>query len=307
MTGSTSGAGPGPDLSVVIVTWNSARVVSGCIGSIRSTAGGPEPELIVVDNHSADDTLARVRAAAPGARIVANPDNRGLAAANNQGLAAAGGRHILICNPDVVFGPGAIAEMRAVMDRHPRAGWVVPRLVLEDGSPQTSAGDLPRLRDGLLGRQASRRRSEGRPGGFWWDGWAHDEERPIGRGHEAAYLVRREAVREVGPQDERYVLDWEGFDWTWRFRAAGWETWLAPGAEVCHLGGDSVRQVPLRWIASHHRGMYLYFADRMHPAWRPLLAAAFAARAAAKAAGAVAGLPLYQWAHAARRGSPRST
>lgn len=278
---------------MVTVTWNSGTVIGPCLRSVLETTQGQRIELVVVDNHSADDTVALARAAAPDATIIVNPANRGLAAANNQGLAAATGPDILICNPDVEFRPGAIAEMQAVLSRHPRAGWVVPRLVRPDGSLQTSAGDPPTLRHALLGRQAARRRAAGSPSGFWWDGWAHDEERPIGRGHEAAYLVRRRAVDDVGPQDERYVLDWEGLDWSDRFSRAGWETWLAPAAEVLHHGGVSIRQVPYRAVVSHHRGMYRYFAVR-RPVWaRPLLAAAFAVRAAVKLAATAAGRPLY--------------
>ncbi len=288
-----------PRLSVVTVTWNSGAVIGACLRTVLDTTRGRDVELIVVDNHSSDDTLAQARAAAPGATIIANPTNRGLAAANNQGLFAAAAPDILICNPDVEFRPGAIAEMQAVLSRHPRAGWVVPRLVHPDGSLQTSAGDPPTLRHALLGRQAARRRGAGSPSGFWWDGWPHDEERPIGRGHEAAYVVRRRAVEEVGPQDERYVLDWEGMDWSDRFSRAGWETWLAPAAEVLHHGGASIRQVPYRAVISHHLGMYRYFATR-RPGWtRPVIGAALALRAGVKLAATAAGRPLYRRAEGA--------
>ena len=293
-----------PEVSVVVVTWNSAAVVEGCLRSLPSGMGNRSYEVTVVDNGSADDTVERVRASSPGARVVANGANRGLPAANNQGLLLSSGAHVLVCNPDVIFAPGSVDAMVSVMERHPAAGWVVPRLVYEDGALQTSAGDLPSLRDTVLGRQASRRRQSGATSGFWWDQWGHDEERPIGRGHEAAYLVRRAATDSVGLQDERYVLDWEGIDWTDRFRVAGWEVWLCPDAEVVHLGGNSIRQVPFRWVVSQHRGMYRYFADRQPRIWKPLLAATFALRAAVKIAGIRAGVPLYQRAHRDRHTDP---
>jgi GT2 family glycosyltransferase len=292
--------GAEPTLSVVIVTWNSRRVISDCLASIEHDLAGNPGELIVVDNASTDGTADLVASSHPATRVIRNRRNLGLAAGNNQGLRASTSSEILICNPDVTFRPGAIPAMRGVLRRHVEAGWVVPRLVATDGTALTSAGDLPTLLDALLGRQAARYRKPGGTRGFWWDEWAHDEERQIGRGHEAAYLVRRQAVDDVGLQDERYTLDWEGMDWSDRFRQAGWQTWLAPESEVVHVGGDSIRQAELRWIASHHRGMYLYFRDRMKPLWRPLLALAFAVRAAVKMAAAGAGLPLYRLAHGAR-------
>lgn len=284
---------------MVIVTWNSAGVVGDCIRSLYHTGDNLVGELTVVDNGSSDDTLAVVRAAAPDARIIANGTNLGLPAANNVGIRASASPFLLICNPDVIFRPGALRALVALLERRPQAGWVVPRLLHEDGNLQTSAGDLPRLRDALAGRQSSRRRSHGEPRGFWWDGWDHAVERAVGRGHEAAYLVRRSAVGDVGLQDERYVLDWEGMDWTDRFRRKGWQIWLAPDAEVVHLGGDSIRRVPFRWTVSSHRGMYIYFSDRRPAVWRPVLAVAFGVRAALKLVLAAAGLPVYQLAHRA--------
>jgi GT2 family glycosyltransferase len=289
-------------LSAVIVSWNAREALLGCL---RSLADHPPPidwEAIVVDNGSSDSSVEAVRASAPWATVIANPANRGLAAANNQGILAARGEVLLICNPDVVFGPGALAAMLAALDRHPRAAFVVPRLLNGDGTLATSAGDLPRLRDALLGRQAQRWRASGAPRGLWWDGWGHDEERQIGRGHEAAYLVRRQAVDEIGLQDEAFRLDWEGPDWTARARHAGWEVWLCPDAEVTHLGGGSIRQVPLRWVVSSHVGMYRYFARR-RPAWqRPPLAVIVAVRGAVKWTATAAGVAMYDRGH---RGRPR--
>jgi N-acetylglucosaminyl-diphospho-decaprenol L-rhamnosyltransferase len=188
--------------------------------------------------------------------------------------------------------------MVTMLDRHPRAGIVIPRLRYPDGGLQTSAGDLPTLGEALRGRQLQRHGTmSGAPAGFWWDGWAHDEERVIGRGHEAAYVVRRSAADEVGPQDEGFRLDWEGIDWSARFRDAGWEIWLCPAAEVVHLGGSSIRQVPFRWVVSSHRGMYRYYAKRRPAYWRPVLAVAFGVRAAAKLAATASGVAMYERGH----------
>jgi GT2 family glycosyltransferase len=285
-----------PDVSLVTVTWNSASVIEQFLDSLAAGCGRLACELIVVDNASSDSTVEIARSKMPDAKVIANADNRGLAAANNQGLALARAPLIAISNPDVVFHPGALESMAATLARRPRAGWVVPRMLYESGAVHTSAGRLPTLADAILGRIVARWLSRNRES-LWMDGWAHDEEREIERGHEAFYMVRREAVDEVGGQDERFVLDWEGPDWMDRFRRSGWEIWLCPDAEVVHLGGASIRQVPLRWIMSTHRGMYYYFSDRRPAGWKPVLAAVFATRGLLKAAMAMARLPMYEWAH----------
>jgi GT2 family glycosyltransferase len=289
-----------PSVSVVIVTWNSAPVIEGCLLSLLHQLPA-DAELFVVDNASGDGTAAVVRQVAPHANVIINTTNRGLAAANNQGMVSATGERFLICNPDVVFAPGAVAAMIDVMDRHDRAAWVVPRLMYEDGTLQTSVGDLPTLSEALLGRQVARKRAPGTDSGFWWDGWPHNEERSVGRAFECAYLIRRTAVAQVGLQDERYFLDWEGLDWTERFRRQQWEIWFSPSAEVVHLGGTSRKQVPFRSVYLQHKGMYLYFSDRSPKPARPLLALAFGARGLFKLGVTRLGVPLYAWGHRDRK------
>ncbi len=275
----------GPEVSVVIVNWNAGAALAGCLRSLAEHPPSMPTEVIVVDNASTDGSAEAAQREHPTIRLLKNRENRGLAAANNQGIVAARADAILVSNPDVVYGAGAVDALFSTLRRHPRAAVAVPRLSYEDGSLHTSVGDLPTLREALAGRQVQRRAAGGAAAGFWWDGWAHDEERRVGRGHEAAYLVARRAIEEVGLQDERFFLDWEGIDWTARLAEAGWEVWFTPDAEVTHLGGVSIRQVPFRWIVRSHRGIYRYFALR-HPWWRPWLAPLLAGRAVVKLAAA---------------------
>ncbi len=55
-----------PQVSVVIVTFNSREHVLACLAALTREAGVPH-EVLLVDNASADDTLAAVRQAHPGA------------------------------------------------------------------------------------------------------------------------------------------------------------------------------------------------------------------------------------------------
>ena len=295
-----------PALSVVVVNWNSGPCLRLMLESLERHPPSEPFEVVVVDNASTDGSAEAAAAARAdhrdfSVRLIRNRDNRGLAAANNQGLDATAAEYVLISNPDVELTAGAVDDLMAVVRRHPRAAFVVPRLEHPDGSPQTSAGDLPRLAEALLGRRLSHLLhpadgSSGGAAGFWWDRWDHDEERPIGRGAEACYLVRRAAVDEVGPQDARFRLDWEGIEWTARVRKAGWEVWLAPGAVVRHAGGASISRAGLRWVLESHRGMYRYFAPTVPRATRFPLVLTVGLRALIKAAAGAAGFPLYRWA-----------
>lgn len=279
------------------MNWNAGEELVKCLRSLAENPPSAPWEAIVVDNASSDDSIERVQAELPWVRVIANSANRGLAAANNQGMAASHAPFLLISNPDILFHAGCVDALHDLLRRRPRAAFAVARLVYPDGRPQTSAGDLPTLTETLIGRRLGRLvRSLGGRGGraFWWYDWAHDEERRIGHGAEACYLVRRRAVAEIGLQDERFPLDWEGIEWSARAGESGWEIWFCPAAAATHIGGVTLGQVPYRWIVSSHVGMYQYFRSRLPAAVRPLLAGALSLRAAGKLGARAIGLRRYE-------------
>lgn len=292
-----------PEVSVVIVTWNSGGELRRCLESLATNPPSVPWEAVVVDNGSSDGSIPRAKSEFPWLRVIANARNRGLAAANNQAIVASTAPFVLISNPDVVYGRGAVDELLDLMRRRERAAFAVAKLLHPDGALQTSAGDLPSVTDALLGRRLSWGRRQAPATGVWWHEWNHDEERTIGHGAEACYLVRREAIAEIGLQDERFVLDWEGIDWSARTWEAGWEIWFSPTAEIVHLGGASVSQARSRWIVSTHRGMYLYLRPRVAPWLRPLLGPLIGARTIVKLLTATLGERTYELAH--RRATSR--
>lgn len=291
------GGADNAEVSVVIVSWNSGEDLLDCLDSLHSQRSSSRCEAIVVDNGSSDGSTELVRRRFPAVRLIVNRSNRGLAAANNQGITASRAPFVLISNPDVLYPPGAIDALLGLMDRRPQAAFAVPKIVHPDGRLQTAAGDLPSLREALLGYRLSRRRPSAGESGVWWHGWSHDQERPIGHGAEASYLVRRSALTEIGLQDERFILDWEGLDWSRRAWRAGWEVWFCPSAVVTHIGGVSIRKATSRWILSTHLGMYRYFRSGARWPARPLLAALIGLRALVKLAAATLGVRVYELAH----------
>jgi GT2 family glycosyltransferase len=291
-----AGSAAAPLLSVVLVNWNAGDDLVRCLASLEQNAPECSWEAIVVDNGSSDGSLERVRKEVPWVRVIANRANRGLAAANNQGIAESRAPFVLISNPDVVVHSGAVDALIETLRRRERAAFAVAKLVHPDGRVQPSAGDLPTVTEAIVGRRfASRCR-----GGFWWHDWSYNEERPIGHGGEACYLVRRQALADIGPQDEHFPLDWEGIEWAARAADAGWEVWFCPDAVVTHIGGTSLRQAPFRWIVSSHRGMYRYFSPRVSRWARPALGTAVVVRALLKLAATAVGGLRYERAHVGR-------
>src|SRR5438128_11381961 len=96
-------------VSVVVVTWNSAPFMPRCLDGILNQTHR-ETELIVVDNASADASLANVP---PSATIIRNAANEGFARAANQGIAAARGEFVLLVNPDAYLTPAYVERLLA--------------------------------------------------------------------------------------------------------------------------------------------------------------------------------------------------
>jgi GT2 family glycosyltransferase len=104
---------PAPALtSIVVLSFDQLHYTRACVASLR--AHTPEPhEVVVVDNGSAPEVVAWVRAHADVA--VLNPDNRGVAAALNQGARAASGEVLVFLNNDTRVPAGWLRSLHQAL------------------------------------------------------------------------------------------------------------------------------------------------------------------------------------------------
>jgi N-acetylglucosaminyl-diphospho-decaprenol L-rhamnosyltransferase len=247
------------ELTISIVTWNSARHISSSLTSVFDKTRDMHAEVIVVDNASTDGTPELVRRHGQ-ARLLVNDRNVGFAAAHCQAWQAASGRLWLLLNPDATLQPGALGALMSFADRHPRAGLVSPRLIGVDGAVQHCAQADPSVGRTLL--EASRlhrllpRRLRARAllGSYF----SHDISVPVGWTWGTALLARREAVAAVGALSDRFFMYGEDLEWCLRMRRGGWQVWFCADAEVRHLGAGSAAQ---RWSEAERRERILRGID----------------------------------------------
>ena len=118
------------DISVIIVSYNSADVVLMTLASLRhAMVDGLEAEVIVVDNNSADKTPEQIRRHSPWAKVVEMGDNAGFAKANNVGMKMAKGDVILILNPDTIICRETLCKIVDHFKRHENSGAIGVRMV----------------------------------------------------------------------------------------------------------------------------------------------------------------------------------
>jgi N-acetylglucosaminyl-diphospho-decaprenol L-rhamnosyltransferase len=234
------------DVSVSVVTWNSAQEIARCLGSLARQGGDRAIEVFVVDNASGDDTVATVRRDFPQVQVHANARNVGFAAAQSQAWSLTHGHYWLLLNPDVELREDCINRLVAFMDSHPRSGLVTARLVDADGRPQHCAQPTPSIWRTLLEllrlHKLLPRRWRGRLllGAYW----TYDRTQRVGWTWGTVLMARRSAVESVGPLDAGFFMYGEDLEWCLRMWQAGWEVWFCAEGEAMHGGAASARQ---RW------------------------------------------------------------
>lgn len=231
-----------PDITVVLVSYNTAHLLEPLFASLYKTRGALKLQVIVVDNISRDDSVTILRTRYPDVELIENKANVGFARANNQALPHARGRYLLLLNTDAFVAPDTLQKTIEYMDTHPSCGVLGVKLVGRDGSLQPSCRYFPtpwnvfltttglkrffprtRLVDNMAWDHASVRECDWVPGCY--------------------YLVRRQVIDQVGLFDPRYFLYCEEIDHCRAVRKSGWSVVYYPFTQVVHIGGESAETV----------------------------------------------------------------
>lgn len=108
---------PPSSVTVVMPARNAAATIIDSLTSVLTQPG--LSEVIVIDDHSRDDTADRVRSLRdPRIRIIRGPGT-GISAALNAGFAAARGTYIVRCDSDDLLPPDRLDRQRNWLDAHP--------------------------------------------------------------------------------------------------------------------------------------------------------------------------------------------
>ncbi len=239
-------SGPAPELSVIIVNWNTRDILKDCLTSVATHLGAVSHEVIVVDNASSDGSADMVCREFPTVRLLPNTENVGFARANNQAMRVARGRFFLLLNSDTLLTDDSVARLHARLASLPRPPVAHCRLLFPDGRVQQSTYRFPSLRLALLEDLgfykflSPKRRGTTLLAGYW----AHDEERDVDWVAGAFMLFPRAVFDETGGFSEAYFMYGEDMEWCFRIREAGWRVRYFPDTSIVHLDHSSSA---IRW------------------------------------------------------------
>ena len=276
-------------ISILIANYNARELLENCLNSIFQQDSRYPFEVLVVDDHSSDDSFEMVKTRFPQVRTYRNDANLHYATSNNRMFDSAKGRYLFLLNNDTTVKPGAVDVLVDFMETHPEVGCAGSKLLNEDGSIQESVKTLPNVRSALFGARSYAYR--------WFPNnifskrellhLSKDVAAPFKAGYvsSAAMIIRRDIVKAVGYLDPRlsYHVD---ADYCARIWEAGWNVTYVPQSVVIHLnhrGGTLVSpRRRLKSVIEFHRGTWIYFERHMMRSyWHPvtwLIAAGIAAR-----------------------------
>jgi GT2 family glycosyltransferase len=236
-------------IDVVVVCWNDKEKIATALDTVYALsevrADPSFANVVVSDNGSSDGSREFITERYGGrVQIVENGANLGFAAACNRAFSATSSEYVFLLNPDAELKDGALREIVAFADAHPRCGIAGSRIYNYDGSVQQSVGEFDTwagafLRSSAWGEWPMFRAYAN--GANLRDYATFDEPRRVDIAIGAALLIRRAMIAEIGDFDERFFLYHEEVDYAKRAADAGWETWFVPASEAVHEGMGSAR------------------------------------------------------------------
>ncbi len=244
-------------LSIVIINYNSARLVIDCLASLEPEKHHSDFEILVVDNASSPGQKEMILDEFPKVKWIQMDYNTGFARGNNEGIRQAGGEVILLLNGDTIIVDNAVQKCLAAFVPSPFVACGV-QLLNADGSPQISGNfamtgglnyllPLPLMGDLLKAvaalfqmKKANLAEAKSVEKVDWING--------------AFLMVRRTAIRTAGLMDEDFFLYAEEAEWCSRLRKIG-PLCIYGDLHVVHLQGETANET----FGSEGKGYYNLF------------------------------------------------
>lgn len=212
-----------------------------------------EDEIIIVDNHSTDNSLKLAKENYHNICIIKNNYNTGYAYACNQGIQHSKGNYILICNNDIILPKKILEQFIIDFNENPQAGLIGGQLLSFDGFPTRSAANVPSFYS-ELGFKSKRKLD-----------LPTDKPSIVGSVVGACMAIRRIAITEAGLMDEDFFFYYEETEWCMRFAKYGWTVMFDPRIKIPHIGGASTKSISLNAHIEFMRSRLIFWKKSFTP------------------------------------------
>ena len=239
------------EISIIIVTWNSAVFINKCLRSLYLRSNASKSEVLVIDNGSQDGTAELVKEEFANVIIIQNKENIGFSRAANLGISKSKGKYIFLLNPDTRFESDVAGTLAVFLETHMEAAAVGPAIYNPDGTVALfSARELPSLQN-MAFRQFGLRKifpDHKLIGRETIAGWDRKSVRQVAYLNGSAIMIRREIFNRYGLLDETLPMYFEDLELSARLSRCKQKLFVVPEAVLTHFGNRSAVQSPSRRI-----------------------------------------------------------
>ena len=269
-----------PEVSVLIVSYNTRELLRGCLESLRRVQDEVDIEIIVVDNASTDHSADVIRTEFSDIKLIQSDDNIGFASGVNLARESAVGEYLLILNPDCLVPRFSIRKLRDFLIENPNRAIAGTRITTDNGLDQPSEFSIPTLFREFWNflPELKSRLLKCLPFSLSEGSRNHTKiPRRVRSISGAAFMIRSRHFDKVGGMDGNFFLYHEELDLCARIEEAGLEVWTLPCAQIIHFdaqasgysSGKLARSPVLEWrVLGMDRLWSKHRSPKDHARWR---------------------------------------
>lgn len=259
------------DLSIIIVNWNTKKLLEESVSSIFKYTKDITFEVIVFDNGSTDGSVEMIKEKYPQVKLIESPENKGFVVGNLEGYKIASGDYVLMLNSDAYLVSDELKKMVDAMRADTRIGILGPRLEYADGSLQKSVRRFPTFISQMLilFKVHNLFPNFGPIGDYYMSNFDYSQSAEVDQVMGAALLTRKDIIEKIGFLDETFWAWFEEVDFCKRVKDAGYINMYFADARIRHHKGQSFKNLAKRQKL-FNTSMSYYFSKH-HPMWQKLL------------------------------------
>ena len=225
------------DVSIIIVNFNTKKLLFDCISSVIKQTININYEIIVVDNNSQDDSVNELKNVFPNVKLIALKENIGFGRANNEGIKLATGKYIFCLNPDTVVVNNAVKILFDFMEQHNNCGACGGNLYDKDMKKCYSFGYGDDIISLLLRKTPLKYL-------FWCEykkikNYEKSKDKTklweVNSITGADLMLRKSVLDEVGCFNPKFFMYFEETELETRIRRKGYKIYFVPESKIQHL------------------------------------------------------------------------
>jgi GT2 family glycosyltransferase len=248
------------DLTIIIPSYNTRRLLADCLNSIYEHTHGIAFEVICLDDNSPDASADMVAAEFPEVILVRHRSNQFYVRNNNLGLKMSRARYACLLNSDTRLIGNAFRALVGYMEEHPEVAACGPKLLNPDGSVQHCircfSGPGSMVLQALNWHKLfPRSRYAGR---YYATRFDYSRAQPVDSIGTTAYVIRRSTWENAGMLDERFRLFVSDLAYNFMLKQNGYRVDYTPCAEIVHYGSQSVNQQAESSLRELHQALVIF-------------------------------------------------